>query len=95
MYFYVTHPNRLCTDSVTTSNTDDVREMTSTHLCTDGLSKDMHIPINNMPFQLFCQKLIRHFNIAFQNNEVEWPRRLPKKYHPDKKNNKEKNNKDS
>ena len=74
------------TDSVTTSNTD-VTEMNSIHLCTSEVNKDMHISIKDMPFQLFRQKLIRHFNIAFQNKEVKWPRRLPKDMNPENKNN--------
>ena len=48
------------TDSVSTSNTDDVREMNSIHLCSSEVRKDMHIPIKDMPFQLFRQKLIRN-----------------------------------
>ena len=47
-----------------------------------------------MPFQLFRQKLIRHFNIAFQNKEVEWPRRLPEKYKPQEEDNEENKNTD-
>ena len=74
------------TDSVTTPNTD-VTEMNSIHLCTSEVNKDMHISIKDMPFQLFRQKLIRHFNIAFQNKEVKWPRRLPKDLNPENKNN--------
>ena len=82
------------TDSVTTSNSDHVTEMNTINLPVNEIRNDMYIPIKNMPFQLFRQKLIRHFNIAFQNKEVEWPRRLPEKYKPEEEDDEENNNTD-
>lgn len=37
------------------------------------------IPIKNLSLDYFRSKLIRHFNIAFQKQEVMWPSRIKKK----------------
>lgn len=61
--------------SVTTLNTN----MTKTSYDNLAFSvSNTHVPfgVHKMPFQLFCQKLIRHFNIAFHKKEVKWHRRL-------------------
>ena len=36
------------------------------------------IPIKNLSLDYFRRKLIRHFNIAFQKDEVSWPKRIKK-----------------
>ena len=36
------------------------------------------IAVRNLSLNYFRKKLIRHFNIAFHKQEVEWPRRLKK-----------------
>ena len=33
-------------------------------------------PVKDISFDLFREKLVRHFNIAFQFKEIKWPRRL-------------------
>ena len=34
------------------------------------------IAVKDLPLSVFRQKLIRHFNIAFQRNEISWPKRM-------------------
>ena len=34
------------------------------------------IPVNSLTLDEFRNKLVTHFNIAFQKNELKWPRRL-------------------
>ena len=34
------------------------------------------IAVKYLPLSVFRQKLIRHFNIAFQRNEISWPKRM-------------------
>ena len=36
------------------------------------------IPIKHLSLEYFRKKLIRHFNIAFQKQEVMWPSRIKK-----------------
>ena len=38
-------------------------------------NRDGFINVRNMSLRNFCQKLIIHFNIMFQNNELKWPKR--------------------
>ena len=38
-------------------------------------NSDGFINVRNMSLRNFCQKLIIHFNIMFQNNELKWPKR--------------------
>ena len=40
-----------------------------------------HIIIRKLSLHLFRSKLIRHFNICFQKNELMWPNRIPKRIH--------------
>ena len=72
------------TDSVTTSNTHNKETNNDNYYSSKG-NRNLPISIQEMLFQLFRQKLIRHFNIAFQRKEVKWPRR----------HNKNKDNEDS
>ena len=32
--------------------------------------------VRDLPLSVFRQKLVRHFNIAFQRNELQWPQRM-------------------
>lgn len=38
--------------------------------------------VRNLTLPFFQSKLVRHFDIAFKRNEVQWPRRLARKEPP-------------
>ena len=55
-------------------NEDEVNENEQVNL----IKKNGRIAVCHLSMDYFWKKLIRHFNIAFQREEVEWPRRLKK-----------------
>ena len=59
------------TDSVTTV-TSEVERRNDSRVASNNTS----FCVNDMSLSYFRTKLIRHFNIAFQREEVKWPRRL-------------------
>lgn len=63
------------TDSVTTSNTDITKRNCDNYYSSEA-NKNVPVSIKDMCFQLFCKKLISHFNILFHKKEVKWPHRL-------------------
>ena len=44
----------------------------------NAIKNNGKIPIRSLSLEYFRKKLIRHFNIAFHKNEVQWPSRLKK-----------------
>ena len=55
-------------------NKDEVNENEQVNL----IKKNGRIAVCHLSMDYFWKKLIRHFNIAFQREEVEWPRRIKK-----------------
>ena len=55
-------------------NENEVNENEQVNL----IKKNGRIAVRHLSMDYFWKKLIRHFNIAFQREEVEWPRRIKK-----------------
>ena len=62
-------------NEVTRNRVDEVCVNEYTSIATSS-NQSTPIPVNSLTLDEFRNKLVTHFNIAFQKNELKWPRRL-------------------